>query len=68
MLTRGVLNISINNRPLYNEKNAYNKRPFCILSQAKTLGFNIKVDLQYVGKIRNRTCDGDQKELPKNKK
>ena len=47
-------------------KNAYNKRPFFLLSEAKALGFIIKVDLQHVGKSRN--YDGDQKDLPKNTK
>jgi len=37
---------------------------FCIFSEAKALDFNIKVDLQHVGKSRN--YEGDQKKIPKN--
>jgi len=44
-------------------KNVYNKRPFYILSEAKALDCNIKVDLQHVGKSRN--YEGDQKKLLK---
>ena len=66
MLTsRGVLNLGINNRTLQNEKNVFNERPFCIFSEAKALGCNIKVDLEYVGRNRNRNFDVEQNELPK---
>ena len=44
-------------------KNAFNKRPFHILSGGKALDFKVKVDLQQVGKSRNYECD--QKKIQK---